>query len=187
MPHARALLGIVEAMAPVMHQHVQHHVLRHAHGEIGIDDAHDRHVGQIRIGEDVIDAGAQRKDRLQTGQAGKQPARRVPGAGIGDVGGIAEVRRPQPNVAPRRQRAQALFPRLRIESGDGEQDRAHQNRVWFAQSRRSGLGQPLSRVPKVTFPRDVDCRRYNSASSGVGAPAPRGRSRSLAYGLPHIA
>ena len=126
MPHALALLAIVEAMAAVMHQHVQYDVFRHAHGEIGIDDAHDRHVGQLRIGEDVIDAGAERKDRLETRQAREQPARRVPGAGIGDVGGIAEALRPQADVAPRRQRAHALPPRLRIEPSDGEEDRGHQ-------------------------------------------------------------
>jgi len=129
VPHALALLGIVEAMATVMHQHVQHHILRHAHGEIGIDDAHDRHVGQIRIGDDVIDAGTERKDRLQTRQTGKQPARRVPGAGVGDVGGIADALRPQPNVALRRQRAHALLPGLRIESGHGEEDGGHADGV----------------------------------------------------------
>ena len=41
-----------------------------------------------------IDAGAERKDGSETGQASKQPARRMPGAGIGDVGGIAEALRP---------------------------------------------------------------------------------------------
>ncbi len=124
-PHPLALLRVVEALAAMMHQHVQHDVLGHAHGEIGIDDAHDRHVGQIRIREDMVDAGAQRKDRLETRQAGEQPARRIPGAGVGDVGGIAEALRPQPDVALRRQRAQALLPRLRIKSGDGEEDGGH--------------------------------------------------------------
>ena len=126
MPHALALLAIVEAMAAVMHQHVQHHVLRHTHGEIGIDDAHDRHVGQIRIREDVVDAGAERKDRPQARQAGEQPARRVPGAGIANVGGIAQALRPQADVALRRQRAQTLLPGLRIEPGHGQEDRGHQ-------------------------------------------------------------
>jgi len=88
--------------------------------------SHDRHVGQLRIREDVIDAGAERKDRLEARQAREQSARGVPGAGIGDVGGIAEALRPQVDVAPRRQRAQALLPRLRIESADGEEDRGHQ-------------------------------------------------------------
>jgi putative ABC transport system substrate-binding protein len=52
-------------------------------------------------------------------------ARRVPGADIGDVGGFTEAVRPQPNVAPRRERAPPLFPRLRIDAGDSEEDRGH--------------------------------------------------------------
>ena len=71
------------------------------------------------------------------------PARRVPGADVGDVGGIAEALRPQVDVAPRRQRAQALLPWLRIESGDGEEDRAHQNTVRFAQSTAADAGCPF--------------------------------------------
>ena len=105
--------------------------------------SHDRHVGQLRIRDDVIDAGAERKDRLETRQAGEQPARRVPGAEVGDVGGIAEALRPQVDVAARRQRAQALLPWLRIESGDGEEDRAHQNTVRFAQSTAADAGCPF--------------------------------------------
>ena len=56
----------------------------------------------------MVGAGAERKDRLETRQAGEQPARRIPGAGIGDVGGIAEALRPQADVAPRRQPASVL-------------------------------------------------------------------------------
>jgi len=125
MPHALALLRVVESLAAMMQQGVQHDVLGHPHGEIGIDDAHNRHVGQIRIGEDMVDASAQRKDRLQTRQAGKQPTRCVPGADIGDVGDFTEAVRPQPNVAPRRERAPPLFPRLRIDAGVSEEDRGH--------------------------------------------------------------
>ena len=93
-PDALALLHIVEPVAPVMQQHVQHDILGHAHGEIGIDDAHEGHVGQIGIGEEVIDAGAEREDCLDPGQPREQSAGRVPGAGIGNVGSIAEAVRP---------------------------------------------------------------------------------------------
>jgi len=79
----------------------------------------------MRLREDMVDAGTERKDRLQPRQAGKQPARRIPGAGIGDVGGIAETLRPQVDVALRGQSAHALLPGLRIESGDDEEDRGH--------------------------------------------------------------
>ena len=41
--------------------------------EVGIDDAHDRRVGQGRIGEEMIDAGAEREDRLE-GSAGPSSA-----------------------------------------------------------------------------------------------------------------
>jgi len=44
-PNPLALLRVVESLAAMMQQGVQHDVLGHPHGEIGIDDAHDRHVG----------------------------------------------------------------------------------------------------------------------------------------------
>ena len=37
-------------------------------GEIGIDHPHDRPVRQGGIGEQMIDAGAEREDRLEVGQ-----------------------------------------------------------------------------------------------------------------------
>jgi hypothetical protein len=205
--------GMLHQHVQHLHQHVQHHVLRHAHGEIGIDDAHDRHVGQIRIRDDVIDAGAERKDRLQTRQAGEQPARRVPGAGIGDVGGIAEALRPQADVALRRQRAHALFPRLRIKPGDSEEDRGHENSLrlcstsWIviaghsaSKTRVNALTtrQSIPFAKKAFFEEGwtpgsspgvtrVDMQRLNQFTRTMPcevAPA-RGLSRSLAYGLPH--
>ena len=64
-PQAPRLLRVVEPLAAVTDQDVQHDIFAHAHGEIGIDHAHHRHVGQFRIGEQVIDAGAETEDRLQ--------------------------------------------------------------------------------------------------------------------------
>ena len=58
-PDALVLLRVVEALTAVMHQDVQHDVLGHPHGEIGIDDAHDRHIRQVGIGDDMIDAGTE--------------------------------------------------------------------------------------------------------------------------------
>ena len=123
MPDPLALLHIVKPLTPVVGEHVQHDVFGHAHGQIGIDDAHDGHIGQIGIGKNMIDAGAEREDHFEMRQAGEQRARGVPCAGIGDVGGV--VVRPQADVALRRERAQAIRPRLRIGAGDGEQDRGH--------------------------------------------------------------
>ena len=124
VPAAFALLRIVEPLAAVMHQHVQHDVFRHPHGEIGIDDPHDRHIGQLGIRDEVIDAGAERKNRLQMGKTGQQPARRLPGTGIGDVGGIAQTRR-QPDIAPAARASESVLPARRIETGEGQEDCAH--------------------------------------------------------------
>ena len=125
VPDALALLDAVKPLAAVMQQHVQHHVFGHAHDEIGFDVAHDRHIGQLRIDENMLDPGAEREDRLQARQAGEQAARRVPGAEIGDISALAEAVRPPPDVALRRERLQRLCPGLRICAGDGEEDRGH--------------------------------------------------------------
>jgi hypothetical protein len=122
-PQALALLGIIEALATVDHQHVQRHVLGHAHSEIGIDDADQRHVGEFRVTGEMINAGAEREDCLQIWECGQQAWRRLPGTGIGDVGEIAHSIRPQPDVALRRQRAEARIPACRIPPGDGKQNR----------------------------------------------------------------
>src|SRR5262249_30946426 len=55
----------------------------------------DRHIGQLRIAKNVVDAGAERKDRLEPRQGGEQPVRRLPGTGIVDIGGGARGPRPQ--------------------------------------------------------------------------------------------
>jgi hypothetical protein len=45
----------------MVHQHMLHHILAHAHGHVGIGDADQRHVRQRRVLEEGIDAGAERK------------------------------------------------------------------------------------------------------------------------------
>ena len=66
----------------MMHQHMQHDVLRHACGEIAHRDTNQRHVGQTEVGHQRIDACAKiendaqvRKFRQFTGM--RLPDRRV--------------------------------------------------------------------------------------------------------------
>jgi hypothetical protein len=37
----------------MMHQHVQAHILAHPHGQVGIDNAHQRHVRQLRLADRI--------------------------------------------------------------------------------------------------------------------------------------
>ena len=66
----------------MVQQHLHDDPFAHPRGEFGIDDAHDGNVGQTRIGQYVIDAGAEREDRPEVGETGKRarpmtPAQRV--------------------------------------------------------------------------------------------------------------
>ena len=47
-PEPLALLGVVEPLPPMMHQHVQHDIFGHPHGEVGMRDARHRHRRQRR-------------------------------------------------------------------------------------------------------------------------------------------
>ncbi len=64
-PDALALLALVAAQLAQVNERVHDHPLAHPVGEIGIDHPHDRLVGQSGIGEEMIDAGAEREDRLE--------------------------------------------------------------------------------------------------------------------------
>ena len=54
---------------------MQHDVLAHAVRQVGVDDAHDRHVGQLRVADEMVDAGAEREQHLR----GSASAARLPG------------------------------------------------------------------------------------------------------------
>ena len=88
VPAALALLRIVEPLAAVMHQHVQHDVFRHAFGQIVDRDAHQRHVGQRLVRHQGIDTGAEIEDDAQVGEGGKFPRMRLPHRGIVHLGRI---------------------------------------------------------------------------------------------------
>src|SRR5262249_60282135 len=82
VPHPHALLRLVLAEPPVVHQHVQRHVFRHPHGDVGIDDANDRYPRQARIADDLIGAGSEREYGPELWKAGEPAARRIPDTGI---------------------------------------------------------------------------------------------------------
>ena len=48
VPAPLALLRVIAALPAMMHQHVQRDVFGHPHREVGIDDAHERHLRQLR-------------------------------------------------------------------------------------------------------------------------------------------
>ncbi len=56
---------VVEPLLAMMQEHMQHHPFGHPLGEVGVDDARHRDRRQVRIDEDMIDAGAEREDRRE--------------------------------------------------------------------------------------------------------------------------
>ena len=64
-----ALLRVIAALPAMMHQHVERDVFGHPHREVGIDDAHERDLRQLPIAHQMIDAGAEREDRLEMRQS----------------------------------------------------------------------------------------------------------------------
>ena len=76
-----------------MLQAVQHDVLAHPVGEVGVDHAQDRHVRQAVVAHQVIDARAEREDRREVGQARERAGRMLPRHGVvhgAAVEGLAE-------------------------------------------------------------------------------------------------
>ena len=81
-PDLLLLLTIVAPELPMVQQDLQDHPFAHPRGEVGIDHAHDGRIGQARVLQHVIDAGAEREDRLQVRQINQlagpvAPAQRV--------------------------------------------------------------------------------------------------------------
>ncbi len=81
-PKFLALLGVVEPLPPVVHQHVHHDIAGDALRQIVVGDASERHRRQRRIRQQMIDAGAQIDDRLEIGKSRQQAMRRIPDAGV---------------------------------------------------------------------------------------------------------
>ncbi len=98
-----------------MIEHAPGHVFDHVPGQVVGHDARDRHVGQAWVGEDVIDTGAQREDRLEARQPVEGAVRMLPDDRI--VDGLA-IRLRDDVVFGRQQ----LFPELRVVAGNRKQD-----------------------------------------------------------------
>ena len=65
----RACCDAVERALAVMVEHAPDDIFGHVLRQVVGDDPHDRHLRQAGIGEDVVDAGADREDRPEVGQA----------------------------------------------------------------------------------------------------------------------
>src|SRR5262245_47422465 len=195
-PNALALLRVVEPLAAVMQQHMQGDVLAHADGEVGIDDAHDRHIEQSGIRQNVIDAGAKRKDHPEPRELAEQTVRRLPNARVHDFGGIAEALGPNPEIACRGKRLEPSLPGFRIDSGDGKQDRVHQadadapcamsaSRLRLSASHCSAtISGPLRTLPAPSAASAVSMATRLSAISSCSAAAPPRRGMREASTMP---
>ena len=109
-PDPLALLRVVEPLSPMVHQHMQHDVFGHPHGEIGMRDAHHRDRWQVGVGEQVVDASPKIDDRFQVMKFCQQTVRRQPDACVGDVVGVADGVRPDPQLASLGVGAQGVDP-----------------------------------------------------------------------------
>src|SRR6185312_15832315 len=65
---AARLLRTVGHALPVMVEHAPDHIFGHVLRQIVGNDTHDRNVGKVGIGEDVVDARADREDDLEIRQ-----------------------------------------------------------------------------------------------------------------------
>jgi len=100
----------------VMHQHGSATYIVHAHGEIGIDDATDRHTREATIAR-IWSRPAPAKRSPETRQRGEQPARRSRRRRRRRQGD-REAMRPQPDVALRRASAARVAPKARTSTVD---------------------------------------------------------------------
>src|SRR6185436_10948378 len=126
MPYARALLLLVDPLVAMIREHMQYHVFGHPHGKVGIDDADHRHVRQLLIRQDVVDAGAERKHRLEVAVFGQQSGRWFPDTGVSDVVRISGALRPETDVSLRGQCVEELIPVFRVPADDSKKDCRHQ-------------------------------------------------------------
>ena len=111
----------VAELLAVMEQHLEHHPFGHPPGQVVADDAGDRHVRQAVDEDDMLDAGAEREDRLEVGQGPQRRRRRMPRHQVADRVRIGQVR-PDMDIAPRCERAHRLRPGLRLPVSAGDQD-----------------------------------------------------------------
>ena len=120
-PDALALLALVAAQLAQMRERVHDHPFAHPLGEIGIDHAHDWAIGQGGIGEEMIDAGAEREDRLEVGKVSERARRMAPGERVTDGRAIERLAERRDLVrgqrAPRAAGARAPRPNPKRQEG----------------------------------------------------------------------
>ena len=78
LPEPFGLLADIAHLLSQDFQAMQDDVFAHPAGEVGVDHAHDGHVGQAIVAHQVIDAGAQREDRRKIWQARERAGRMLP-------------------------------------------------------------------------------------------------------------
>ena len=117
LPDPLALLAFVAAQLAQMDERMHDDPFAHAVGEIGIDDAHDRLIGKSGIGEEVIDARAERENRPKVGKVLERARRMAPGQRIADRVAIERLVEHH-DLMRRQQRLHPRPPGLRVPAGD---------------------------------------------------------------------
>ena len=70
-----ALEPVIDPLPAMMHEDLQRDPFGHALRQVGADHAHDRDVRQVVLEDEVVDPGAEGKDRREIGQGGEHAAR----------------------------------------------------------------------------------------------------------------
>ena len=113
LPQLLVLLAIIEPLLAMMQEHMQHHPFGHALREVGVDDARHRDRGQMRVDEHMIDARAEREDRLEVGEVRQGALGVPPGRRIGDRA-LVEALAEHMHGAARQARRRAACASLRV-------------------------------------------------------------------------
>ena len=105
------LVGIDAPLLPVMQQHMQHNIFRHALGEVIIIHPHNGNAGGKRwVFQNGINPGAQRKNHLQIGQAFQDIGWRKPGRRILNILDTPHSIGPNPHLKLWRHLVHGGFP-----------------------------------------------------------------------------
>ncbi len=91
LPLPGALACGVLVDVAMMAQRPEDGVFAHLPDQPVIHDAHDRHVGQLVVGQQVVDAHAKRHDQLDVLERRDQAAVRLPGQGDLDIVGVSRL------------------------------------------------------------------------------------------------
>ena len=77
----------------MVEQHPAQHVIGHARREVGVDDPHQGDVArQVRVEQEMIDAGPGRRDQPEVAERPQKAARHAKDHADVDIVGVAHVR-----------------------------------------------------------------------------------------------